>query len=252
MSGEAEEGMRLKRLWTIRLPAGVLLPVLLLLTLSGCGPAALAAAEATEAKPTGEKVLPVQNIQPPPEPPSGCETTSAAIALRYLGFDVGKTDLLPYFTIGGAPRTVGGKTFGPDPWSCFAGDPKTGGYGCFAPVVADAVNRYFGEVGSSRRAVNVSGTRVSSLTEYIDADLPVIVWATISMREPYEGNGWYLDGSGEYFRWTAQEHCLVLIGYSGDEAVFSDPLDEQGTVRYDFSLFETRYRQLYSQAIVLE
>ena len=233
----------------IRLSAGVLLPALLLLSLSGCGPAAAAAAEA---KPLGEKILPVQNIQQLPELPSGCEITSAAIALQYLGFDVGKTDLLSYFTIGGAPRTVEGRTFGPDPWSCFAGNPKSGGYGCFAPVVADAVNRYLEEAGSSRRAVNVSGTRVSELTEYIDEDLPVIVWATVSMREPYPGDGWYLDGSGEYFRWPAREHCLVLIGYSGDEAVFSDPLDEQGTVRYDLSLFETRYRQLYSQAVAVE
>ena len=244
--------MRLKRRWTVRLPAGILLPVLLLLALSGCGPAVLAAAEVTEAEPVGEKILSVQNIQQLPELPSGCEIASAAISLRYLGFDVGKTDLLPYFTIGGAPRTVDGKTFGPDPWSCFAGDPKAEGYGCFAPVVADAVNRYLETAGSSRHAVNISGTRVSDLAEYIDADLPVIVWATIAMQAPYEGDGWYLDGSGEYFRWPAREHCLVLIGYSGSEAVFSDPLDEQGTVRYDFSLFETRYRQLYSQAVVLE
>ena len=200
----------------------------------------------------GERILPVRNIQQLPEYPSGCEITSAAIVLNYLGYRVGKTELCRCFPIGGQPHMEGGILSGPDPWTVFAGNPKGSGYGCFAPVVAQAVNRYLSSHGSWRHAENLSGTSASALTASIDRNVPVIVWATVSMKEPYRGDAWYLKSTGEYFQWPAREHCLVLTGYSGNEAVFSDPLDEKGTVRYDFSLFETRYRQLFCQAVVIE
>ena len=222
-----------------------------LLTAAGCGGNALSTTVETGAWKNGEKILPVRNIQQLPEFPSGCEITSAAIELNYLGCEITKTELSGFFPVGGRPRAEGGRMVGPDPWATFAGSPDDSGYGCFAPVVTEAVNRFLTSSGSARRAENLSGVKAADLKTYIDQGIPVIVWATISMKEPYDGDGWFLEGTDEYYRWTAREHCLVLIGYSNGQAVFSDPLDEKGTVRYDFSLFETRYRQLSSQAVVV-
>lgn len=199
-----------------------------------------------------EKILPVQNIQQMPELPSGCEITSAAIVLNYLGYEIKNTELAQYFPIGGMPYRSGGSMVGPDPWKEFAGEPSQNGYGCFAPVVTSAVNRYLSAAGSGLRAVNLSGTKASGLSAYLDAGIPVIVWATISMEKPYPGDSWVLEGTRWRYRWPAREHCLVLIGYSGGKAVFSDPLDPKGTVLYDFTVFQERYRQMYCQAVVIE
>lgn len=234
-----------------RLLACLLAP-LSLLAAAGCGGNALSVTTEANAPGSGEKILSVRNIQQLPELPSGCEITAAAIALNYLGCEVTKTELARFFPVGGRPHAQGGRLIGPDPWATFAGDPKSSGYGCFAPVVTEAVNRFLSSAGSARRAENLSGAKAADLTAYIDAGTPVIVWATISMKAPYDGDGWYLESTGEYYRWTAREHCLVLIGYSDGKAVLSDPLNREGTVRYDFSLFETRYRQLFSQAVVVK
>ena len=234
-----------------RFLAGFLAPVPLLLASACYGADAFSVTTELQTAARGEKILPVRNIQQLPEYPSGCEITAAAIALNYLGCPVGKTELGRYFPIGGRPRPAGGKLVGPDPWTVFAGDPKDSGYGCFAPVVTQAVNRCLSASGSVLRAENRSGMKTADLIALIDRGVPVVVWATIAMQAPYFGDAWYLNGTGEYFRWPAREHCLVLIGYSGGQAVFSDPLDRRGTVRYDFSLFETRYRQLLCQAVVI-
>lgn len=225
------------------------------LLLVGCGQNALTVTEeavTAGAKWKGEKILPVENIQQLPEQPSGCEITSAAMVLNYFGCGIRKTELAGYFPVGGMPHRSGGKTVGPNPWKVFAGSPTGSGYGCFAPVVTLAVNRYASSAGLSLEAVNLSGTEANDLIPFLDAGIPVIVWATISMKAPYAGDGWVLEDTGESFRWPAREHCLVLIGYSGSDAVLSDPLDPRGTVRYDFSLFEKRYRQLNCQAVAVE
>ena len=235
----------------------LLVPVLVLLPAAGCRQNALVITEDEDtvtavALKKGKKILPVENVQQLPEQPSGCEITSATIVLNYLGCKVSKTELAGCFPIGGNPHRSGAIFIGPNPWKVFAGSPTGQGYGCFAPVVTQALNRYFALAGSPLHAANLSGTKASDLTDFIDAGSPVIIWATISMKEPYLGDSWFLEDTGEYFRWPAREHCLVLIGYAGSDAVFSDPLDPQGTVRYDFSLFEKRYRQLSCQAIVVE
>lgn len=236
-------------------PARLLVMFLCLLFTAGCGRNALTVTDGTvtaEAAWKGEKILPVGNMQQLPEQPSGCEITSAAIVLNYFGCGIDKMKLAEYFPIGGMPRLSGNVMVGPDPWKVFAGDPSGSGYGCFAPVVTLAINRYSDAAGWKLRAVNLSGTEASGLISFIDAGIPVIVWATIAMKEPYDGDGWVLEDTGESFRWPAREHCLVLIGYSGSDAVLSDPLDPRGTVRYDFSLFEKRYRQLNCQAVAVE
>lgn len=235
--------------------AKLLVLILFLLVASRYGPNALRMiknAVQANVNYSDEKVLPVENIQQLPELPSGCEITSSAIVLNYLGFQISKNELANFFPIGGMPYLQNGVMIGPNPWKEFAGSPSDSGYGCFAPVVTNALNRYLSYAGSKLKAVNLSGTNVQNLLSYIDKGVPVIVWATISMKEPYDGNSWYLEDTGEYFCWPACEHCLVLIGYSDSTAVFRDPLDPQGTARYDMSLFKKRYEQLYCQAVIVQ
>lgn len=198
------------------------------------------------------KILPVQNIQQLPELQAGCEITSASIVLKYLGFPVTKTSLLPFLAKSNDFKTTGGKLYGPNPWKTFAGDPQSDRYGCYAPVISDAMNFYLLSAGSGRCAYDITGTPVDGLYSLLDNGIPSIVWVTTSMQEPTAGPAWYLTDTGKPFQWTLKEHAMVLIGYNGNKAVFSDPFDPKGTVSYDKSLFQQRYEQLGSQAIVVE
>ncbi len=206
----------------------------------------------TAVSPQKEKLLPVKNIQQNPELQSGCEITSAAIVLNYFGFKMTKMDLLPFLSISNDFSTVDGKLRGPSPWKTFVGDPQSERYGCYAPVIADALNNYLLSVGSKRNAYDITGTSPAELYSLVDQGVPVIIWATVSMEAPSPGPEWYLEDSGDYFQWMLKEHSMVLIGFNGTQAIFSDPDDPKGTVSYDRALFEQRYADLYNQAVVIE
>lgn len=197
------------------------------------------------------KLLAVKNIQQMPELKSGCEITSAAMVLQYFGYSVSKIKLASYLKCDSSFQQKDGKTFGPNPWSAFVGSPDQDRYGCYAPVIKTAVNRYLDSVKAKHRAYDITGTSVEKLYDLIDKGVPVIVWATSSMKEPSLGTGWYLNDTKEFYQWIEGEHCMVLTGYTDTKAVFSNPNDERGTVAYDRSLFEQRYQDLYEQAVVI-
>lgn len=198
------------------------------------------------------KVLSVKNIQQNPELQAGCEVTSAAIVLNYLGFSINKTDLLPFLSVSNDFRTVSGKTYGPNPWKTFVGSPTGDRYGCYAPVISNAVNNYLISAKANRFAYDITGTSASDLYSLIGEGVPVIVWVTIGMREPSLGPGWFLDDNGEYYQWINREHTVVLIGYTDSQVILSDPDDSRGTVLYSRALFEQRYESLLSQAVVIQ
>ena len=199
-----------------------------------------------------EKILNVKNIQQTPELQSGCEVTAATILLNFFGYDVTKTDLLSFLPNDDDFFETDGKQYGPNPWKTFAGSPDTDHYGCYAPVIANTLNDYLLAVDGSHVAYNLTGLSADKLYKLVDAGLPVVVWVTIGMAEPSGGKSWYLTDTGESYQWIAKEHCMVLIGYTATQAVFSDPYDARGTVSYDKSLFEKRYQQLYSQAVAMQ
>ncbi len=198
------------------------------------------------------KILNVKNIQQTPELQSGCEVTAAAILLNYFGYDVTKTDLLPFLPSDDHFYEMNGKQYGPNPWKTFAGSPDTDRYGCYAPVIANTLNDYLLAVDGRHVAYNLTGLSADKLYQCVDAGLPVVVWVTIGMAAPSGGRTWYLIDTGEPYQWMLKEHCMVLIGHTQTQAVFSDPYDARGTVSYDRSLFEQRYKQMYSQAVAMQ
>ena len=62
---------------------------------------------------------------------------------------------------------------------------------------------------------------------------------------------WYDNVTGERLDWYINEHCFVLAGFnmSADIVTLNDPM--KGIIDYNINKFETRYRQMSSQAIVI-
>lgn len=191
---------------------------------------------------------------------SGCETYACTMLLQSLGFDITPDVFAEKYLIC-SPITYPDwiTRYGPDMNSAFAGTVYNG-YGIYAPAMAKSMNKYLKAQKSGLTATALKGIPLSDLCHvYIDKDIPVMVWATVEMGEPYEKATWIVDyvdenavtKKGDTFSWYQGEHCLVLIGYDEDEYFFSDSC--AGAVsHFDKELCEKRYDQLFTQGIVVE
>ena len=199
---------------------------------------------------SGQKMLAdVPIIAQYPDFPTGCENVSAVIALQYAGVDISVADFVDkYLDKSTHFYNENGKRYGPDPHKVFVGDPRsTASFGCMAPVIENAVKKI---VGSSMTVENKTGYTLPMLCKsYIDKGIPCVVWVSIGMLETYRSASWTLeDGSTYYF--PANEHCMVLIGYSDTHYYFSDPYRGE-QVKYACALAEQRFEEMGRQALVV-
>lgn len=197
------------------------------------------------AYPSESVLLPVKYISQFPSLPNGCEITSLATVLSFYGFEVDKDELSEKYL---PMKPVGKANF----YEEFVGDPSNrNSYGCFAPAIVEAGDKFLTDMQSELRVKDLTGCSFTELLEYVNANTPVILWGAAYIdSEPSYSSEWIVDG--EYFIWKTNMHCMVLIGYNedSDTVVVSDPM--RGIKEYDTSLFVKRFKQFYSQALVLE
>lgn len=181
---------------------------------------------------------------------TGCELVSATMVMQFHGYNITVDDFVQNTPQSQLEQTEDGLV-GKDPSESFIGDPYSAdGFGCYAPVITSVMNSFFNN--KSKKAVDVTGTSPEDLIHtYIDSDSPVLIWATINMKQPYQGKSWTIESTGETFQWIAGEHCLVLVGYDRDLYYFNDPYGSNGVVGYDKELVEERYQTLGSQAVAV-
>lgn len=192
---------------------------------------------------------------------AGCETYACTMLFNILGFDLSEftfaDNYLDCHYVYKDEET--GYMEGPDMYSAFAGTAYAG-WGVYAPSMAKSMNRYLADQKSSLKAYNYEDVPLEELCEeYVSRDIPVMVWATTDMQEPYVFDTWtvnYVDENartkiGDTFNWYAHEHCLTLVGYDEKEYFFCD--SAAGKVsHFDKALVAERYKQLGSQCIVVK
>ena len=177
-----------------------------------------------------------------PALPTGCEMTSLAMVLDFMGVKADKCDLADKYLDKGP---VGKVNF----WKAFVGNPRNArSYGCYAPVVVNTANRYLRAKNSSMRATYYAGKTLEFLTSYTRAGYPVIVWCTIDCRQARDTATWVVNG--EKIRWRSPQHCVVFLGIKNGKAVIADPT--YGRIKlYDKELFRRSYTALYEQAVII-
>ena len=264
------------RRWRGLVPAGIMLAVL-----SGCGatamiPSTWSATAETAAKRAGSQMetmdpekllqedvwpvlsvlegtaetavwlpfearLEVENIDQNPELPNGCEITSAAIVLNYLGFEVDKVTLAEEYL----PRCV--PYWEADPRVEFMGNPEDElAFYCLPGAVVTAVNDYLEDVDADYTAVDISGSAVEELYPWVAGGYPVMVWTTRAFSEPLYNDTFLLpDGDRPY----SNSHCLVLTGYDDDTCYLADPMLEVETVERE--RFAESYLERGQYAVVI-
>lgn len=181
--------------------------------------------------------------------PTGCESVSAVMVLQYYGMSMTPSQFIDQYLTKQGFTWENGVRIGPDPRQAFVGDPYSkSGYGCYAPVIIDALRK---ACPQNLEVRNETGSSLSYLASfYVDADIPVLIWATMDMKESWDSDSWQLP-DGSKFTWCAGEHCLVLVGYDADRYYFNDPYENHGVVGYDKRVVEERYRELGYQAVAV-
>lgn len=200
-----------------------------------------------------KKIITVPYIDQTVKYPTGCESISAVMLLRYLGYDISPETFIDEYLEKQDFQFRQGRLYGPHPDDAFIGSPYNndlGSYGCYGPAIARALTRVAGEIYEAKV---LRGLAVEQLTrEYIDRDIPVVFWATLNMEPSEPGPKWrLLEREGE-FQWTSHQHCLLLVGYDEGKYYFNDPWLNKGCIGYEKQLVERRYEELGTQAVVLE
>lgn len=196
----------------------------------------------TLAAPTGKyKIIQAPFLSQLGKYPTGCESVTAVMALNYAGVDISVDEFID------ADLDMSGIPF--DPNLTFGGNPRSeSSYGCYAPVIKKALDRALS--GKNNTAIVLSGVSLETLcSEYIDKDIPVILWATLYMNPPYVDLTWPF--GEKTIPWIAPEHCLLLVGYDDNNYIFNDPMQTQALKYYSKSSVEAAYKGLFHQAIVI-
>lgn len=192
---------------------------------------------------------------------AGCETYACTMLLNSLGFDLDEHTIADsylncqyvYLTEDGLDGE------GPDMYSAFAGTAYAG-WGVYAPSMAKSMNAYLKDQKSNLKAYALENVELDDLVEqYVSKGVPVMIWATTYMQEPYVYHTWtvnYVDENaktkiGDKFSWYMHEHCLVLAGYDKENYYFGD--STAGTIScFKKDLVKKRYEQMFKQAIVVK
>lgn len=200
-----------------------------------------------------KKVLDVQNILQNPELPTGCEVTSLAMLLNYLGYPADKLTIARNYLPKLDFYWEDGIYHGADFRTTFAGNPESEySYGCYAPCIVTTANSYFLENGFDAAACNITGADFDSLLDdYIDNDKPVLIWITSSNLHESELTAIWTTPDGEELQWRSYEHCAVLAGYDKENQLIytSDPM--YGDTAYDYSTIRQRYNEMGQQAVYI-
>lgn len=193
---------------------------------------------------------------------NGCETYACTMTLRTMGYDITEYEFADnYLYCYDVYYGSDGNMYGPDMNCAFAGTVYDGyGYGINAPAMAKCMNKYLKEIGDKKQAVALSGVSLDELCQkYVANDIPVMVWATTYMDEPYEKFSWIVEYVDENARhevgdsevWLQNEHCMMLCGFDEESYYFGDSVSG-GISCFSKEISQERYTQLGCQAIVVK
>lgn len=198
------------------------------------------------------KILEAEHISQLPDYPNGCEAVSAVMLLRYAGYDIEKSEFINTHLEKGEVKNRFGTRFGPDPEKMYAGDPASekGGWGCFSPVIVNALNSYLAD--KEHTAQNESGATLGALCDnFINADVPVAIWVTQDFSAVSEVYQWLSYDRENVYLYPKNQHCVMLIGYDSKNYYICDPLKEDSVTAVPRTELEISFASMGSQAVVL-
>ena len=154
-----------------------------------------------------------------PDYPTGCESVSLYMLLRYYGVDVTVEQIYDLLPRGPQPYDdEHGVRHGANPEREFVGDPRSEyAYGVFNRPIARVAERFRPGVETK------TGASIEDIRAILHTGNPVLAWyVTFPKREIMYRWSW-LDENGETVRWPGGEHAVVICGCDGDTITYRDP-----------------------------
>lgn len=178
-----------------------------------------------------------------PDYPTGCESVALTMLLNYYGISVTPSDIISVLPKGALPYEKNGTIYGGNPEIEFIGNPYSlNSYGVYEKPLAEIANKY-------KPGITIAtGTEFNKILEIVGAGKPVLVWTSMYLAAPYISTSWIYEPTGETIYWKANEHAVVIIGYTSDKVIIADPIG--GTVKYQsLSIFRERYNYYGKKAL---
>ncbi len=183
--------------------------------------------------------------------PNGCESVSATMLLNYWGIKMDPEDFVDNYLRSEPTFIKWGCRYGPNPKYAYAGDPRSedSGFGCFAPVIEEALRKCVGEEYAVK---NTTGLTLNTLkNEYVARGIPVAVWVTVNMEEVDKVLQWQAEDKSETYLYPSNEHCMVFLGYDSENYIFADPYESKGIVSYPIKDCVLAYNSLGMQSLAI-
>lgn len=178
-----------------------------------------------------------------PDYPTGCESVALTTLLNYYGVLVTPDNIIGMLPKGSTPYTKGGITYGGNPEVEFIGNPYSlNSYGVYEKPIAEVANKF-------KPGITIAtGTEFSEVLEIVGTGTPVMVWTSMYLAAPYISTSWIYEPTGERIYWKANEHAVVVIGYTPDKVIIADPIG--GQMKYQsLYIFRERYNYYGKKAL---
>ncbi|APH06287.1 C39 family peptidase [Bacillus weihaiensis] len=183
-----------------------------------------------------------------PELPRGCEVTSLAMLLQYMGVNVGKLELAKKVDKDPTPyQKVNGQVFFGNPHVGFVGDmydKSKPGYGVYHEPIKRLAESYLPD-----RIVNLTGQSFVQIEEALSEGSPVwvIVNATYKELPSHQFEEWQTP-IGK-ITVTYHEHSVIITGYDENYVYVNDPLSNDKNKKIKKHEFRKAWEQMGKQAI---
>ena len=166
---------------------------------------------------------------------TGCESVALYILLKYYNIDVTVDGIIEKLPKGSLPYQEENITYGGNPELEFIGNPyNKDSYGVYDYPIQQVADQY------RENITNSTGKSLNEMLEIVKENRPVLVWNSMGMALPYISTSWIYKPTGKKIDWIANEHAVVIIGYSDSKIIISDPMG--GKIKYlDRNTFEQRY-----------
>ncbi|MFY0544958.1 C39 family peptidase [Brevibacillus sp. H7] len=192
----------------------------------------------------------VPHIKQYPELINGCEVTSVAMLLRFLGNPVSKLELAKRVKKDTTPLKVDATgrilSWG-NPEKGFVGDitGKHLGYAVYHQPIVHLINEVY-----PKRAKNVTGLDFSTILQEVQNNRPVIVWTTSDFQPTKQWLEWKT-ADNRTIRVTFKQHAVLLVGFDVDSVYINDPMGKEGYKKVAKEPFIKSWEQLGKQAVTV-
>ena len=175
--------------------------------------------------------------------PTGCESAALTSLLKYYGVAISISDVVNNLAKGSLPYYENNVRYGGNPYLEFVGHPSTyNSYGVYEKPIIDVANKFKSGI------IDARGTSLNGLLNIVKQDRPVLVWVSMNMAVPYISTSWIYKPTNEQISWMANEHALLIVGYTDSQIIVADSLT--GSYRYySKSVFENRYNTFGKRAL---